>query len=72
MLFEFRLINLAVCGELTRRQLREHGRRLPPGTSTDIVPVVTEYPDSGKIGVFGGAEWNQVLEDFYAGTDVSD
>lgn len=40
--------------------------------STNIVPEVTEYPDSGKIGVFGGAVWNQVLADFYAGTDVSD
>ncbi len=40
--------------------------------STNIVPEITEYPDSGKIGVFGGAEWNQVLADFYAGTDVSD
>jgi len=40
--------------------------------STNIVPEITEYPDSGKIGVFGGAEWNQVLEDFYAGRDVSD
>lgn len=40
--------------------------------STNIVPEITEYPDSGKIGVFGGAEWNTVLADFYAGNDVSD
>ena len=40
--------------------------------STNIVPEITEYPDSGKIGVFGGAEWNQVLADFYASKDVSD
>ena len=39
--------------------------------STNLVPEITEYPDSGKIGVFGGAEWNQVLADFYAGKDVS-
>jgi uncharacterized cupin superfamily protein len=40
--------------------------------STNIVPEITEYPDPGKIGVFGGADWNQVLADFHAGKDVSD
>ena len=39
--------------------------------STNIVPEVTEYPDSGKVGVIAGAEWNQMLADFYAGKDVS-
>ena len=40
--------------------------------SSNVVPEVTEYPDSGKIGVFGGADWNTVLADFYSGKDVSD
>ena len=40
--------------------------------STNLMPEVTEYPDSGKIGVLAGPDWNQLLADFYAGTDVSD
>ena len=40
--------------------------------STNLMPEITEYPDSGKVGVLGGADWNQLLADFYAGKDVSD
>ena len=36
------------------------------------MPEITEYPDSGKVGVLGGADWNQMLTDFYGGNDVSD
>lgn len=40
--------------------------------STNHMPEITEYPDSGKVGVLGGADWNQMLTDFYGGNDVSD
>ena len=39
--------------------------------STNHMPEITEYPDSGKVGVLGGADWNQMLADFYGGKDVS-
>ncbi len=40
--------------------------------STNHMPEITEYPDSGKVGVLGGADWNTGLADFYAGKDISD
>ncbi len=40
--------------------------------STNLMPEITEYSDSGKVGVLGGADWNQGLADFYAGKDISD
>ena len=40
--------------------------------STNLMPEVTEYPDSGKVGVLAAPDWNQLLADFYAGADVSD
>ena len=28
--------------------------------STNLMPEITEYPDSGKVGVLGGTDWNPV------------
>ena len=40
--------------------------------STNLMPEITEYPDSGKVGVLGGADWNRGLAEFYEGKDIHD
>ena len=32
--------------------------------STNHMPEITEYPDSSKVGVLGGADWNTGLANF--------